>query len=115
MSVAAFVVAEGNGDDLSALGIVTEAGGIRHADEFEIDQRLLEFKRFRNDGAQLVGIRPVGDDHEFAIEKAIRSRRISRAGQRHGKRVFSNVFLFHGGVFLYSVGVRGVRAIGGGA
>ena len=51
------------------------------------------------------GIGAVGDDQEFAIEEAIRSRRIGRAGQRHRKRVFSDVFLFHGGFFLCSSGV----------
>ena len=51
VGVAALAAAEGNGDDLPALGIVAKAGGIRHADEFELDQRLLEFERLRNDGA----------------------------------------------------------------
>src|SRR5262249_29071202 len=45
MGVAALAAAEAYRNDLSGLGIVAEAGGIRHADELVLDDRLVHFER----------------------------------------------------------------------
>ena len=48
MGVAALAALERDRDHLSALSVVAEAGRIRHANEFEFDQRLLDLERPRN-------------------------------------------------------------------
>src|SRR5262247_4901265 len=53
MGVAALAALERDRDHLSALGVVAEAGRIRHADEFELDQWLVDLERLRNELAQL--------------------------------------------------------------
>src|SRR5262245_14144393 len=45
MGVAALAALERDRDHLSALGVVAEAGRIRHADEFELDKRVIDLER----------------------------------------------------------------------
>src|SRR4029453_5818941 len=77
MGVAALAALERDRDHLSALGVVAEAGRIRHADEFELDQRLVDLERLRNELAQLPRIRAVRDDEKFAMIEPIWPDRIS--------------------------------------
>ncbi len=55
--VAALLALERHGDHLAALGVVAEAGGVRHADELVLHQRLFDLERLRHDRAQLVADR----------------------------------------------------------
>ena len=93
--IAAFAALERNRDDLPALGVIAEAGRVGHADELELDQRLIDLKRLRHELAQLLGIGAVGDDEEFAIDEAIGTDRLGRTGQRHCKRPLPHLALFH--------------------
>ena len=49
--------------------------------------------------AQLRRIGAVGDDQEFAIDEAIGTDRIGRAGQRHRKGAALDLIFLHGGLF----------------
>src|SRR5215475_11445107 len=95
MGVAALAALERDRDHLSALGVVAEAGRIRHADEFELDQRLVDLERLRHELAQLPRIRAVRDDEKFAMIEPIWPDRISRARQRHRERPLAHFLLFH--------------------
>src|SRR5215475_5129170 len=95
MGVAAFAALERDRDHLSALGVVAEAGRIRHADEFELDQRLFDLERLRNELPQLAGIRAVRDDEKFAMIEPIGPDRISRTRQRHRKCPLAHFMLVH--------------------
>ncbi len=68
VGVAALAAPERDRDDLSAFGVVAEAGRVRHADELELHQRLVDLKRLRHELAQLLRIGPVGDDQIFAVD-----------------------------------------------
>ena len=81
--VAAGLAAEAHGDHLAAFGVVAEAGRVRHADEFELDDRIGHLERRGNHRAQRVRIGPVRDDEELAIDEPVRPGRKRRAGQRH--------------------------------
>src|SRR5262249_43509935 len=95
MGVAALAALERDWDHLSALGVVAEAGRIRHANEFELDQRLVDLERLGNELAPLPRIRAVRDDEKFAMIEAIWSDRKSRTRQRHRERPLSHVLFFH--------------------
>src|SRR5262245_54872058 len=101
MGVAALAALERDRDHLSALGalaalgVVAEAGRIRHADEFEFDQRLLDLERLRNNLAQLPRISAVGDDEKLTMVKSIWPDRISRTRQWHRERPLAHFTLFH--------------------
>src|SRR5262245_65215385 len=86
MGVAALAALERDRDHLSALGVVPEAGRIRHADELEFDQRLLDLERFRKNLAQLPRLGAVRDDEKLTMVKTIWRDRISRTRQRHLER-----------------------------
>ena len=58
-------------DDLTAFGVVAEAGQVGHADEFVVHHRLGELERLRHDPAQCLGIGPVLDDEVFAVDEAV--------------------------------------------
>src|SRR5262245_43936869 len=83
VAVTALATTERNRDDLAAFGVVPKASRIRHADELELDQRLLEFQRLRHESVQFFGIGTIGDDEIFAMDKAVRTDRIGWARQRH--------------------------------
>src|SRR5262249_50862709 len=95
MGVAALAALERDRDHLSALGVVAEARRIRHADEFELDQRLINLERLRNELAQLPRIRPVRDDKKFAMIEPIRSDRKSRIREWHRERPLAHLMLSH--------------------
>jgi hypothetical protein len=95
MGVAALAPAERDRDDLAGLGVVAEAGRIRHADELVFDDGLVHLERLRHQRAQLLEVGPIGDDHIFALPEAIGSRRIGGAGERHGKGALTHVGFFH--------------------
>ncbi|MGY3354675.1 hypothetical protein ACVWZK_001338 [Bradyrhizobium sp. GM0.4] len=80
---AAGLAAERHRDDLAAFRVVSEAGGIRHANEFVIHHRLGQLQRLRHDPAQRLRVGPVLDDEIFAVDEAIRAGRESRIRQRH--------------------------------
>jgi hypothetical protein len=93
--IAAFAALEGHRDDLAALGVVAEARGIRHADEFEFDQRLLDLQRLGDQFAQFLRIGSVGDDEVFAIDETVRPHRIGRTRERHGKSPRLHITFLH--------------------
>ena len=97
MGVAAPATAERHRDDLAALGIVAKAIGVRHADKFVFDQRFafIKFERSRNDRSQLRRIGAICDDQVFAVDEAIRPRRIGRIGERHRERPPHDFLLVH--------------------
>src|SRR6516162_5107012 len=97
MRVAALAALEGHRDDLSAFSVVAKARRIRHADEFEFDQRLLDLQRLGNQFAQFLRIGPVSDDEEFPIDETIGAQRISRTGERHGKSPRPHIIFLYGG------------------
>src|ERR1700733_6402691 len=86
VGVAALPALKRNRDHLPALGVVAEAGRIRHADELELHQRLADLQRLRNEFAKLLWIGPVSDNQELAIDEAVRSNRIGRTGEWHRER-----------------------------
>ena len=83
MRVAAFDALVLDRNDLARLGVVAEAGRVRHADELVLDDRLVERQRLRNDGFESRLVGPVRDDQIFAVDEAIGSGRKRRARQRH--------------------------------
>ena len=85
MGVAAFFTLVFDGNDLAGLGVVAEPGRVRHADELELHDRLIERQGLRNDGFQSASVGPVGDDQELAIDEPIWPWGKSRARQRHGE------------------------------
>jgi len=95
MRVTAFAALEAHRDDLTALGIVAETGRIRHADEFEFDQRLLDLQRLGDQLAQFLRIGSVSDDKEFPIDETVRPDRIGRTRQRHGKSPRPHITFLH--------------------
>jgi len=96
MDIAAGLAVKADRDDLAGFGVVAEAGGIGHADELELDQRLRHLQRFRNHGAQRVDIGAVGDDEELAVDEAVGAARIGRPRQRHREGVAHHVGHVHG-------------------
>ncbi len=74
VGIAALAPLEGNRDDLAALGVIAEAGRVRHADELELHQRRRDLERLGHELAQLCGIGAVGDDQIFAIDRIDRGR-----------------------------------------
>ena len=96
MGVAALAALERNRNDLSAFRVVAEAGRVLHANELELHQRFAHLKRFRDQGAQLVRIGPVGDNQIFAVAEAIRPDRIGRAAQWHCERSCPYCIFVHG-------------------
>jgi hypothetical protein len=96
MRVAAFAALEGHRDDLAAFGVIAEARRIRHADEFEFDQRLLDLQRLGDQFAQFLQIGSVSNDKIFAIDETVRPHRIGRIGERHGKSPRPHITFFHG-------------------
>jgi hypothetical protein len=95
MRVAAFAALKGHRDDLAALGIVAEAGRIRHSDEFKFDQGLFDLQRLRHKLAQFLRIGPVSDNEEFAIDETVRPYRIGRTRERHGKSPRPHITFLH--------------------
>jgi hypothetical protein len=95
MGVAAFAALERDRDHLSALGVVAEAGRIRHADELELDQWLVDLERLGNELAQLARIRAVRDDEKLAMIEPIGPDRVSRTRQRHRERPLAHFLLIH--------------------
>jgi len=95
MAVAALAAAKAHRNDLSGFGVVAEPGGVRHADEFVLDEGLVHFERLRNDRAQFVRVRSIGDDHEFAVDETVRAGRIGRACQRHGEGARLDLCFLH--------------------
>jgi len=96
MRVAAFAALEGHRDDLAAFSVVAEARRIRHADEFEFDQRFLDLQRLGDQFAQFLRIGPVGDDEVFAIDETVWPYWIGRTRERHGKSPRPHITFFHG-------------------
>src|SRR5262249_57526592 len=82
MGVAALAALERDRDHLSTLSVVAETGRIRHANEFEFDQRLVDLERLRDNLAQLARITG-RDDEKFARVKPIWPARICWTRQRH--------------------------------
>src|SRR5260370_40075176 len=72
----ALAAAKANRNDLSGLGVVAEPGGIRHADDLVFDERLIDLERLGDDRTQFVGVRSISDDHELAVDEAIRAGRV---------------------------------------
>jgi hypothetical protein len=70
-------------NDLAGLGVVAESGGVRHADEFILDQRFVDFQGRRHHGLQRLACRAIGDDDVFAVEETVGTGREGRVGQRH--------------------------------
>src|SRR5215813_7696461 len=110
VAVAALAAAEAHRNDLSGFGIVAEAGGIRHPDELVLDEGLVHLERLRDDRAQLVRIRSIGDDHEFPVAETIRARRIGRVRQRHGECPRLDLCFLHA-VLLLIGGMSGRVAV----
>jgi acetoacetate decarboxylase len=74
----------GAGDHDAGLGVVAEAGGIGHADEFvEHGVAAVRFQGLGNRRADGLGIGLVGDDHVLAVDEAVRPLGIGRAGDGH--------------------------------
>ena len=86
--------------------IVSESGRIRHADEFELHQRLFDLERFRHELAQFLRIGAIGDDQKFAMIEAIGTDRIGRARQRHGERPLSNLSFSHNDLLCVAGEIR---------
>jgi len=80
---------------LTAFGVVAEAGGVGHANEFVMDERLGDLQRLGHDFTKTVRIRAVRDDEEFAIDETIRAHRERGARQWHRKRFRSDIADFH--------------------
>src|ERR1700704_2476501 len=95
VGVAAPLAPERDGDHLAGFGVVAEASRVRHADELVFDQRLGDLERLGHDGAQPLGIGPVGDDQILAIDESIRPAREGRTGERHREGLRENVGFFH--------------------
>ena len=86
MGVAALAALKRDRNDLSALGVVAEAGRVRHADEFELHQRLIDFERLRHQLPQPLRIGAITDDEKFAIVEAVRADRVGGIQVRSGAR-----------------------------
>jgi hypothetical protein len=84
--VAAGLALVAHRDHLAALGVIAEAGRIRHADEFVVHHRLDNLERFRHHPAQRLRIGAVADDEILSIDEAIGPGREGRARRRHGER-----------------------------
>src|SRR5262245_24741686 len=95
VGVAAPLAPERHGDHLAGFRVVAEAGRVRHADELILDQRLGDLERLGHDGAQPLGIGPVGDDQKLAVDESIRPAREGWTGKRHREGVRENVGFFH--------------------
>src|SRR5262245_24968636 len=84
----------------AGFGVAAEPGAVGHLDPLVVDARPLDrlewIRELRRDH---VGIGLVGNDHEFAIDEAVRAGRIARAGRRHRGQL-EDVFRTHGGDFL---------------
>src|SRR5215472_12947684 len=95
MGVAALAALERDWDHLPALGVVAETGRVRHSDELELDERLVDLERLGNELAQLARVRAVRDDEEFAVNEPIWPDRKSRTRQRHRERPLAHFLLSH--------------------
>ena len=91
VTVAALLAFEFHRDDLAKLRVVAEARRVRHADKLVFDERLVNSERLRNHRFECSRIGSVGDDEILASDEAIRPRRKSGAGQRHGKSATSQL------------------------
>jgi hypothetical protein len=85
VGVAAGLAPPAHRDHLAALGVVAEAGRIRHADELVIHHRLDDLQRLRHHPAQRLRVGAVADDEVLAVDEAVGPGREGRAGQRHGE------------------------------
>ena len=108
--VAAFLhravgVPKAHRDDLAGLGVVAEAGGIGHADEFIGDRVGRWLQRLRHHRSQFVRIRTVGDDDELAVVELVGPLRISGIVERHRERLFANFGELHELCLLIGDGV----------
>ena len=84
------------GDDDAALGVIAEAGTVRHADPFVEDVSFgIRLQRLRHGFAQQVLVGFVGHDHEFAVYEPVRSHRITGACGRHRGKL-KDLLCFHG-------------------
>ena len=97
MREAAGLTLVGHRDDLTAFGVVAEAGRVGHADELVVHHRLGKFERFRHDTAQRLGIGAILDDEVLAIDEAVGAGWKSRVRQRHGEGLRSHGLMFHRG------------------
>src|SRR5437763_1494286 len=95
MAIAAFAAFECDRNDLSALRVISESRRIRHANEFELHQRLVDLERFRHQRAELPSIGTIGDYQEFAVIEAIRADWKRRVRQRHGERPRADFIFVH--------------------
>jgi len=93
--VAATLFAEADRNHLARLRVVPEPGRIRHADEFELDDRLRHPEGRRYDRGERLRIRPVGDDQELAIDEPVGRPGIGGARQRHRERAFPHFVFIH--------------------
>ena len=95
--IAARPALEGHRNDLARLGIVAEAGRIRHADEFVFHDRIDDLERLRHDALQRLTVRAVGDDQIFPVHEPIGTRRIGRVLERHRERAAQDLVDLDGG------------------
>ena len=88
---------EADGDHLAGFGVVAEAGGIGHADEFHLHHAVAgRLERRGHHGFQQCWVGAVADDEELAVHEAVGAARVDRAGQRHGPGLLADVGQFHG-------------------
>ena len=83
MGIGAVLAVEADRNHLPGFGVVAEAGGVRHPDEFVFDDGIGDLQRLRHHGGERFRIGAIGDDEIFAVEEAIGPRRKRRVGQRH--------------------------------
>src|SRR6516165_4642997 len=83
VDIAAYLAAKSDRDHLTRLSVIAEAGAVRHADKFVLDDRLHHLERPGNNALQRVAIGPIGDDHVFPVDEPVRPGRIGRVVQRH--------------------------------
>ena len=96
VGIAPLATAERDRDDLAGLGVVAEAGRVRHADELVFDDAAVGHQWLRHQRAQLIRIGAIGNDEILAIDEAIGSRRKGRTCQRHRKGSLTHVAFSHG-------------------
>ena len=113
--VSARLAVEGDRDHLARLGVVAEAGGVGHADEFHLDDGAGRgLQRRGHHGGEQLGVGAVADDHELAVDEAVGPARIDRAGQWHGPGLGADIGEVHDGFsgFLRFETWRAIEASG---
>src|ERR1700730_11467606 len=95
VAIAAFAAFERDRNNLSALGVISESGRVRHANEFELHQGIVDLERCRHECTEFLRIGTIGDDQKLAMIETIRTDRISRARQWHGERPGANFLFIH--------------------